>query len=525
MRPETSPAPRRRWTRETALRSVAAFPWEQTLIMGVAAVIGVYAGIAAGLFSNCIRTTQILLFRFPEVVADLRDAAWEARFVGHLRAAPWRLEFAVLAAIGLAASAALSLRRRRIVPAFEAARIRPVALAGAFGLALYYPLLVIATFNAAFSEAEGGLHGILVSTPVWPRSAGPALGGLAAGLIVRYVSPESGGHGVVEVMEAVHGRSMNLPGRVAVWKSSAAGLTIGSGGSAGREGPVVHLGGAVGSVLSRLLALPRDRRALLLACGAGAGIAASFHAPLAGAMFAIEIVLAGEFTVRGFAPIVLSAVTAVVASRSLVAGQGDLRAVEWRLTSGLEIAMYALLGFAAGACALAYVRIIAAVHDVFDGHRLRRLRLWQLPAAWKPATGGLLLGICALWAPRALGTGIESMNAALASELGLLTLLATLAVKLVGTGLTLGPGAPDPSVSPVPTSFTASVARRVKRPSSLASAAFIDSIPVPSARGAQSAQMPSRSPPVAGFQAAGSCHKRSLRKRCPSKTSWTAAMI
>src|SRR3954468_13607549 len=242
------------------MRGVAAFPWEQTLTMAVAAVIGVYAGVAAGLFSNCIRMTQILLFRFPEVAADLRDPAWEARFLAQLRAAPWRLEFAVLAAIGLAASAALSFRGRgRIVPAFEAARIRPVALAGAFGLALYYPLLIIATFNNSFSEAGGGLYGILVETPVWLRVVGPALGGLAAGLIVRYVSPESGGHGVVEVMEAAHGRTVNLPGRVAVWKSVAAGLTIGSGGSAGREGPVVHLGGAVGSFLSRVLELPRDR--------------------------------------------------------------------------------------------------------------------------------------------------------------------------------------------------------------------------------------------------------------------------
>src|SRR5947209_5860923 len=193
---------RRRWVGDTAIRSVAAFPWEQTLIMAVAAVIGVYAGIAAGLFSNCIRMTQILLFRFPEVAADLRDPAWESRFLGQLRAAPWRLEFAVLAAIGLATSAALSFRGRgRIVPAFEAARIRPVALAGAFGLVLYYPLLVIATFNDSFSEAEGGLYAIVVSASLWMRIAGPALGGLAAGLIVRYVSPESGGHGVVEVME------------------------------------------------------------------------------------------------------------------------------------------------------------------------------------------------------------------------------------------------------------------------------------------------------------------------------------
>src|SRR5256885_4525213 len=201
--------------------NVAAFPWEQPLIMAVAAVIGVYAGIAAGLFSNCIRTTQILLFRFPEVAADLRDAGWQARFFSHLRAAPWRLEFAVLAALALAASFALSLRGRRIVPAFEAARIRPVALAGAFGLSLYYPLLVIATFNETFAEAQGGLYGIIVATPLWLRIAGPALGGLAAGLIVHYVSPESGGRRGAAAAGAGPRRPRNPPPPAAGWECVA----------------------------------------------------------------------------------------------------------------------------------------------------------------------------------------------------------------------------------------------------------------------------------------------------------------
>jgi CIC family chloride channel protein len=289
---------------------------------------------------------------------------------------------------------------------------------------------------------------MLILVPAWWRVLAPAVGGLAAGLIVRYVSPESGGHGVVEVMEAVHGRERSLRGSVAVWKSAAAGLTIGSGGSAGREGPVVHLGGAVAAALARFLSLPRERRALMLACGAGAGIAASFHAPLAGAMFAIEIVLAGEFDVRGFAPIVLSSVTAVVAARALITGQGDLHSVGWHLTSGLEIALHAALGFLAGACALGYIRAIDFVHEVFDGHRWTALRFFRLPGELKPAAGGLLLGLLALLAPRAMGTGIESMNAAAAGELGLWTLLVSLAVKLVGTGFTLGSGAPGGSFFP-----------------------------------------------------------------------------
>jgi CIC family chloride channel protein len=126
---------------------------------------------------------------------------------------------------------------------------------------------------------------------------------------------------------------------VAVWKSLAAGLVIGSGGSAGREGPVVHLGGAVASSLSRFLALPRAETSLLLAAGAGAGIAASFQAPLAGSLFALEIVLA-DFDVRRFAPVVLSCVTAVATSRALLGGGTELRPVSWSLTHPSEIAVY-----------------------------------------------------------------------------------------------------------------------------------------------------------------------------------------
>src|SRR5205085_2596868 len=149
------------------------FPFERALFMGVAAVIGLYGGIAAGLFATAIRFVQLLIFRGPEVASSLfghGHQRWLRSFRGRLGAAHWR------------------------------------------------------------------------------RVLGPALGALLAALVVR-VSPESGGHGVVEVIEAVHKRTQ-IKGRVAVWKSLAAGLVIGSGGSAGREGPVVHLGGAVASSLS-----------------------------------------------------------------------------------------------------------------------------------------------------------------------------------------------------------------------------------------------------------------------------------
>lgn len=405
--------------------------------MLVAAVVGLYGGIAAGLFAASIRFVQLLLFRGDEVVRALRSPQWEGLFRQRLAAAHWHLELAALAALMLAAAPALSLMRKQL-PLLQLHRIRAVALAGALGLAVYYPLLVLQTFDGTFHETEGGLYALLLHAPRWTWVAGPAIGALLAALVVRHISPESGGHGVVEVIEAVHTRAP-IRGRVAVWKSLAAGLVIGSGGSAGREGPVVHLGGAVASSLSRLLALPRSEASMLLAAGAGAGIAASFQAPLAGSLFALEIVL-GDFDVRRFAPVVLACVTAVATSRALLAGGTEVRAVSWSLTHPSEIAVYLVMGAAAGLVGLLYIEFV-------DGAE-RRIGALKLRPEWKAALGGLAVGCIGLLAPRVLGTGIESMNAALAGQLTFGALLLALLCKLVATSCTLGSGVPGGSFFP-----------------------------------------------------------------------------
>jgi len=434
---------------------LSRIPWERALFLGVAAVIGIYAGIAAGLFSQSIRFVQIVLFRGNEVAAALFGAgrhAWAATFREHLARARWHVEFAALALLVLAfafAAEALAARRPSWLPRFEVHRVRAVALAGALGLWLYYPLVLLGVFNGTFHETSGGLYQIAIQAPVWVRVLAPAFGALAAGLLVRYVSPESGGHGVVEVMEAIHLRGRQLRGRVAVWKSLAAGLVIGSGGSAGREGPVVHLGGAVAASLGRFLALPRREAAALLACGAGAGIAASFQAPLAGAMFALEIVL-GDFGVSRFAPIVLSCVTATATSRALLGGGSELQPVSWTLQHSGEIAIYLALGIAAGGAGILYIRSIHAAEAIFTGHAGGRLGrgLARLRPEWRAATGGLVVGLLALITPRVLGTGIESMNAALAGELAFGALALTFALKLAATAATLGSGSPGGSFFP-----------------------------------------------------------------------------
>jgi CIC family chloride channel protein len=410
--------------------------------MLVAAVVGLYGGIAAGLFATSIRFVQLILFRGREVASTLfgpENDMWARYFYERLRGARWHLEFAALAALILVAAWVIDwMGGTRRLPLFEAKRLRAVALAAALGLALYYPLLLLKTFNGTFHETEGGLYELLQQAPKWIWVVAPAVGAFLAALVVRYLSPESGGHGVVEVIEAVHERTP-IKGRVAIWKSLAAGLVIGSGGSAGREGPVVHLGGAVASSLSRFLELPREETSVLLAAGAGAGIAASFQAPLAGSLFALEIVLS-DFGVRRFAPVVLACVTAVATARALLGGGTELRTVTWTLNHASEIAVYLLLGVVAGLCGLVYIR---AVHGAEE-----RLHELKLPGPVKAALGGFAVGIIGLVAPRVLGTGIESMNAALAGQLTLGALLLALVAKQVATSATLGSGSPGGSFFP-----------------------------------------------------------------------------
>lgn len=411
--------------------------------MLVAAVIGLYGGIAAGLFTTSIRFVQLLLFRGPEVAGALfgpERQMWVRYFFERLTAAHWHLEFAALAALILACVAVLEwLGVSHRLPLFEARRLRAVALAAALGLGLYYPLVLLRTFNGTFHKSEGVLLELLENAPRWLWVIGPAVGALLAALVVRYLSPESGGHGVVEVIEAVHQRTP-IRGRVALWKSLAAGLVIGSGGSAGREGPVVHLGGAVASSLSRFLALPRSETSMLLAAGAGAGIAASFQAPLAGSLFALEIVLS-DFGVRTFAPVVLACVTATATSRALLGGGTELRMVSWSLGHPSEIAVHLVLGLLAGLCGLVYIKSVHGAEEWFH----QRVKL---PSALKAALGGLAVGAMGLLTPRVLGTGIESMNAALAGQLALGALLLALVCKLVATSATLGSGSPGGSFFP-----------------------------------------------------------------------------
>ena len=167
--------------------------------------------------------------------------------------------------------------------------------------------------NISFT-GDGNLLENIMSTSWYLIILIPIIGGLIVGPIIHFFAPEAKGHGVPEVMQAILLKGGVIRGRVAFVKTIASAITIGTGGSVGREGPIIQIGSSIGSIIGQFFRVPSRRLKTLVACGAAAGIAAAFNAPIAGALFAVEIILM-DFAVAQFSPIVISSVMATVISR------------------------------------------------------------------------------------------------------------------------------------------------------------------------------------------------------------------
>ncbi len=265
------------------------------------------------------------------------------------------------------------------------------------------------------------------------------LGGLLVGLLVWVGAREAQGHGVPEVIMAVAMKGGRIRGRVAVVKALASAITLGSGGSAGREGPIVQIGAALGSKLGQLLHSPEERVILLVACGSAAGISATFNAPIAGVFFALEVIL-GEFATRSFSMVVLSSVTASAISRAALGNVPAFVTPGHTLVHPAEFGWYLGLGLVAGLVGVLYTRTLYLVEDGFDGLRL--------PAPLKPALGGLAVGVLALWFPQVMGNGYEVIEGALASRLDLSLMALLVLAKIAATALTLGSGGSGGTFAP-----------------------------------------------------------------------------
>ncbi|MFN2166373.1 MAG: chloride channel protein, partial [Anaerolineae bacterium] len=260
----------------------------------------------------------------------------------------------------------------------------------------------------------------------------PVLGALIAGPLITFFAKEAKGHGVPEVMQAIALRGGRIRPVVVVVKALASAACIGSGGSAGREGPIVQIGSALGSTLGQWFHLSDDRIRNLVACGAASGISAVFNAPIAGVIFALEVIL-GEFTTRYFGTVVVAAVASGIVSRALLGDQPAFHVPVYTLVSPLEIVLYALLGVLAAGGAILFVRVLYWFEDRFDD--------WRFPDYLKPAIGGLLTGIVGLWFPQVLGAGLEFIGESISGgEVAVGLLLALAAMKILATSFTLGSG-------------------------------------------------------------------------------------
>ncbi len=259
----------------------------------------------------------------------------------------------------------------------------------------------------------------------------PALGGLLVGPMIYYLAREAKGHGVPEVMEAVALRGGRIRPIVVVVKSLASSICIGTGGSVGREGPIVQIGSALGSTLGQVFKLSDDRVRNLVACGAAAGIAATFNAPIAGVFFALEVIL-GEFSASYFSSVVIASVMASVIGRIFLGDVPAFLIPPYSLVAPLELLLYLVLGAIAALVGVAFTRILYRFEDIFDA--------WRFPEYLKPVAGGLLMGLLGLWSPHLFGVGYGAIEEALHNQLMLKSVLLLAGLKIVATSLTIGSG-------------------------------------------------------------------------------------
>ena len=260
----------------------------------------------------------------------------------------------------------------------------------------------------------------------------PVLGGLIVGPIIYFFAPEAKGHGVPEVMQAILLKGGNIRPRVAFIKALASAITIGTGGSVGREGPIIQIGSSLGSTVGQFFRVPSKRLKTLVGCGAAAGIAAAFNAPIAKALFAVEIILM-DFAVAQFSPIVISSVMATVISHSFEGNFAAFLVPKYQLASPYELIFYFILGALSGILSYFFIKALYYSEELFDDKL-------KFPEYLKPALGGLILGMTALLYPQIMGVGYETINLALRGEMLWYLAFILIFVKIFATSITLGSG-------------------------------------------------------------------------------------
>jgi CIC family chloride channel protein len=334
-----------------------------------------------------------------------------AKTTGHL--------FMVLVAVAVGLCGAIGA----VVFRFMIRLVQATAVEGIDGLERLFDEGVMAEVHDPLAAARG--------LDWYWRLMIPAFGGLIVGPLVYFFAREAKGHGVPEVMAAIALRGGVIRKRIVAVKALASAICIGSGGSVGREGPIVQIGSALASSIGQMLKVPASQLRVIVACGAAAGISATFNAPIAGALFAAEVII-GNFAVAQLSPIVISSVVATVVSRFFLGNHPAFVVPGYELVSPFELVPYMVAGFAAGFVALGFMLTLYASEDVFD-------RI-PIPDYWKASIGGLIVGGIGVFYPNVFGVGYSTITDALNSALPGTLLLVLLVAKIAATSITLGSG-------------------------------------------------------------------------------------
>src|SRR4051812_7866825 len=300
-------------------------------------------------------------------------------------------------------------------------------------------LITLITNVALFHQFETAARPLKELDVGWTLFAAAVGGAVIISLLARW-APLIRGHGIPEAMEAVLVKQSRVAPRTAIAKPISAALAIGTGAPFGAEGPIIVTGGSVGSLLGQVIPVSPSERKILLAAGAAAGMSATFGAPLAAVVLAIELLLF-EFSVRAFVPLVVASAIAG-GMHSALFGQGPLFQVPVHDFAGLDVLpAYVILGLACGVLAIVISRGLFFVEDLY-----RRLPIGEF---WHPAIGAIGFATGGLFVPRGLGVGYDAIGDVLASRLAVATVAALMVGKLLAWWLALASGTSGGTLAPI----------------------------------------------------------------------------
>lgn len=313
-----------------------------------------------------------------------------------------------------------------------------IGVIGGFGAVIIR--FLVESISEFFFSGHGSILERMSATPWYYLLLIPSIGGLLVGIISKYSIADAKGHGVPEVMTAILKRGGVINPLVAVFKAITTSITIGTGGSVGNEGPMVQIGASLGSGIGQFFRVNARRMKILVGCGVAAGIAGAFNVPVAGALFAIEVVLL-DFAVGSFTPIIVSSSIATVITHYFVGDFTEFTVQPLMIVSPLETISFFILGALAGLTSFLFIKTLYSFEAVSD-------KYIKVNPIIKPALGGLMIGIIGIIFPQIMGIGNDSINLTINNPMIWYLALILVFVKMIATSLTLSSGGSGGVLSP-----------------------------------------------------------------------------